>query len=99
MFSSTAIARLAPFVLALLAGIAQALSIAAPWNGQPQWWLQLISLALLAWLTRQAGSWKRAALIGWVFATSWLCATFWWLFISMHVYGGLPSPLAVAAVV
>src|SRR4051794_16314661 len=90
--------RVAPFVLALLAGWAQALSIAAPWNCQPLWWLQLISLATLAWLVRHAGSWRRAGWLGWVFATTWLCATFWWLFISMHVYGGLPAPLAVVAV-
>ncbi|HWI78952.1 MAG TPA: apolipoprotein N-acyltransferase, partial [Ramlibacter sp.] len=90
--------RFAPFVIALLAGWAQALAIAAPWNGQPLWWLQLVSLAALACLARQAGSWQRAALLGWVFATTWLCATFWWLFISMHVYGGLPAPLAAAAV-
>jgi apolipoprotein N-acyltransferase len=25
-----------------LAGLAQAASIAAPWDGQPLWWLQLI---------------------------------------------------------
>ncbi|MFC3216755.1 apolipoprotein N-acyltransferase [Comamonas sp. JC664] len=37
-------------------------------------------------------------LIGWAFACAWLCATFWWLFISMHTYGGLPAPLAVLAV-
>jgi hypothetical protein len=36
--------------------------------------------------------------LGWVFATAWLTGTFWWLFISMHVYGGLPAPLAVLAV-
>ncbi|MFX8242757.1 apolipoprotein N-acyltransferase, partial [Acinetobacter baumannii] len=28
-----------------------------------------------------------------------LCGTFWWLFISLHTYGGLAAPLAVAAVV
>ncbi|MDB5882467.1 MAG: lnt [Ramlibacter sp.] len=98
MFSSTLPVRLAPFVIAILAGGAQALSIAAPWNGQPQWWLQLLSLAALAWLVRAAGSWQRAALLGWVFATTWLCATFWWLFISMHVYGGLAAPLTALAV-
>ena len=32
-----------------LAGLAQAASIAAPWNGQPLWWLQLLSLAALVW--------------------------------------------------
>jgi apolipoprotein N-acyltransferase len=90
--------RAAPFLLALLAGWAQALSIAAPWSGQPVWWLQLISLAALAWLARRARSWLRAGVLGWVFATSWLVATFWWLFVSMHVYGGLPAPFAALAV-
>ena len=91
-------APVGPLAIALLAGAAQALSIAAPWNGQPQWWLQLISLAALAWLVRQAPSWRSAALFGWAFASAWLAGTFWWLFISMHVYGGLPSPLASLAV-
>jgi apolipoprotein N-acyltransferase len=86
------------FLPALLAGLLQAVSIAAPWNGQPLWWLQLLSLAVLAWLAQQAPSWRRAGLLGWTFATAWLAATFWWLFISMHVYGGLPAPLAVFAV-
>jgi apolipoprotein N-acyltransferase len=88
----------AALAIALLAGAAQAVSIAAPWNGQPLWWLQLISLAALAWIAQQAGSWRRAALWGWVFALAWLTGTFWWLFISMHVYGGLPTLLAAAAV-
>jgi apolipoprotein N-acyltransferase len=86
------------FFLALLAGLLQAVSIAAPWSGQPLWWLQLLSLAVLASLAQQAPSWRRAALLGWTFATAWLAGTFWWLFISMHVYGGLPAPLAVFAV-
>ncbi len=85
-------------LLALVAGAAQALSIAAPWNGQPQGWLQWLSLAVLAGLLpRQATAW-RAALLGGVFATAWLAGTWWWLFISMHVYGGLAAPLAVIAV-
>jgi apolipoprotein N-acyltransferase len=84
--------------LALVAGLAQAVSIAAPWSGQPLWWLQLLSLAALAWLAQQAPSWQRAALLGWIFATAWLAGTFWWLFISMHTYGGLAAPLAGIAV-
>lgn len=44
------------------------------------------------------GHWLRATLQGWLFATAWLCGTFWWLFISLHVYGGLAAPLAVLAV-
>jgi apolipoprotein N-acyltransferase len=85
-------------IVALLAGLAHASSIAAPWSGEPLWWLQLLSLGTLAWLVQGAGGWRRAAALGWTFATAWLAGTFWWLFISMHVYGGLPSPLAVLAV-
>jgi apolipoprotein N-acyltransferase len=88
-----------------LAGLAQAASIAAPWNGEPQWWLQLISLAALVWLLdvlRSASgrdfAWRSGAAYGWVFSTAWLCGTFWWLFISMHTYGGLAAPLAATAV-
>lgn len=91
---STAIA----FALALLAGVAQALSIAFPSTGQPLWWLQLLSLAALAWTLCEAPTWRRGALLGWLFAATWLTSTFWWLFISMHVYGGLASPLAALAV-
>jgi apolipoprotein N-acyltransferase len=88
-----------------LAGFAQALSIAAPWNGQPLWWLQLISLAALVWqldalrpAAGKAAAWRSGAGFGWVFTTAWLCGTFWWLFISMHTYGGLAAPLAATAV-
>ena len=88
-----------------LAGLAQAASIAAPWNGHPQWWLQLLSLAALVSLLdglrstdRHGGAWRSGAFFGWVFTTAWLCGTFWWLFISMHTYGGLPAPLAAIAV-
>jgi apolipoprotein N-acyltransferase len=90
---------LLPFALALLAGLAQAISIAAPWNGQPQWWLQLLSLGALAWLLQREPRPRRAFLLGWAFGTAWLTATWWWLFISMHTYGGLPAVLTVIAVV
>ncbi len=92
------VASLAPFALALLAGFAQAVSIAAPWDGQPLWWLQLLSLATLGWLAQRSASWQQAGLLGWAFATAWLTGVFWWLFISMHRYGGLPAPLAAIAV-
>ena len=88
-----------------LAGLAQAVAIAAPWNGQPLWWLQLLSLTALVWQLDGLGpaegrrpSWRSAVLYGWLFATAWLCGTFWWLFISLHTYGGLAAPLAAVAV-
>jgi apolipoprotein N-acyltransferase len=86
------------FPLAIAAGLAQAFSIAAPWNGHPQWWLQLASLAVLAGILQRTDSWHRAAFSGWLFAVAWLAGTFWWMFISMHVYGGLAAPLAAIAV-
>ena len=85
-------------LLALVAGAAQAVSIAAPWNGQPQWWLQVLSLAVLAGLLPRQASAGHAAFLGGLFSMAWLAGVWWWLFISMHVYGGLAAPLAVAAV-
>ncbi|GCL66064.1 apolipoprotein N-acyltransferase [Pseudaquabacterium pictum] len=61
------------------------------------WPLPLAAIALLAWAVQQATP-RQAALLGWAFGTAWLGAATWWLFISMHRYGGLPAPLAVAAV-
>ncbi|MGD9774979.1 apolipoprotein N-acyltransferase [Diaphorobacter sp.] len=93
---------LLPWALAALAGLAQAASLAWPGpgslGGQPLWWLQILSLALLGRVLLEAGSTRRAGLLGWLFALAWLAGTFWWLFISMHVYGGLAAPLAVLAV-
>jgi apolipoprotein N-acyltransferase len=83
---------------AALFGAAQAASIANPFNGQPLWWLQLLSMGGLFWLVDRAVTPQQAVWRGWVFAWAWLCGTFWWLFISMHTYGGLPAPLAVLAV-
>ena len=93
-------------LLALLAaGAAQALALAWPgpaWLGlsvgQPLPWLQVLALALAFGLVRRAPSAGRAALAMAVFATAWLAGTFWWLFVSMHIYGGLPAPLAALAV-
>ncbi|WP_218510903.1 apolipoprotein N-acyltransferase [Variovorax sp. dw_308] len=87
-----------------LAGAAQAASIAWPWSGHPLWWLQLLSLAGLVWLLEglrldaAPKPWRRGFGLGWAFATAWLCGNFWWLFISMHTYGGMAAPLAALAV-
>lgn len=92
----------------MIAGSAHATSMAWPFSfgsalglapGQPAGWLQLLSLALLAAQLDGCRSWRRGAWLGGLFATSMLCASFWWLFISLHVYGGLAAPLTVLAVV
>jgi len=61
------------------------------------WPLPLLCAAVLAWRL-DAATPRRAAWLGWCYGTAWLCAGTWWLFISMHRYGGLPAPLAAAAV-
>ncbi len=85
------------FVL-VLAGLAHAASIAAPWSGEPQWWLQLLAMGALVWQLQSADSPRQAAWRGWLFTTAWLCGTFWWLFISLHTYGGLPAAITVLAI-
>ncbi len=61
------------------------------------WPLPLATLAWLVWRLDRAPP-ARAALLGWCYGTAWLAAGVWWLFISMHRYGGLPAPLAALAV-
>ena len=62
-------------------------------------WLQIACVAILAWRVAAAASAGRAALVGGVFSTAWLGGGVWWLFISMHRYGGMPAWLAALAVV
>lgn len=62
------------------------------------WPLQVLALAWLVFLCAGAAP-RRAALLGGLFAFGWLCSGWWWLFISMHRFGGMPAPLAAAAVV
>ncbi|WPB59511.1 apolipoprotein N-acyltransferase [Xylophilus sp. GOD-11R] len=83
---------------AVLAGLAQAASIASPLDGAPLWWLQMLSLAALVLLLDAAPNVRSAGLRAWLFSIAWLCGTFWWLFTSMHTYGGLAAPLAMLAV-
>lgn len=87
------LAAVPALLAALLAGVAQTASFAPTGF----WWLQILSLALLALLCRDAGP-RRAALLGGAFGAAWLAAGLWWLYISMHEFGHLPSVLSAAAV-
>jgi apolipoprotein N-acyltransferase len=92
------------FATVSVAGCAHAFSIAWPLSfglghGQPVWWLQLLAMCLLAWQLDSATTKKQGAWVGWLFATVMQVATWWWLFISLHTYGGLAAPLAVIAIV
>ena len=61
------------------------------------WPVQFVAISLLAWRVGRASP-GRAALLGYTFGTAWLCAGTWWMFVSMHRYGGLPAWLAALAV-
>jgi apolipoprotein N-acyltransferase len=78
---------------ALAAGAAHALSF-APFDLP---WLQLLALAVLFGLTTRAGHWRLAALLGFAFGLGWFGVGVSWVYISMHVYGLMPAPLAAAA--
>lgn len=88
----------------VMAGLAAAVAVCWPFafgftTGQPVWWLQIMALAWMVHCLREASNVKQAFAYGGLFATAWLIGIFWWLFVAMHTYGGLPSGLASAAVI
>ena len=88
-----ALSRWAP-LWALLAGALSVLSF-APLS----WWpVQTASLAVLLWLAVSQNTVRRSGLMGWCFSLGWMVAGTHWLYISMHDYGGMPAPIAAAAV-
>lgn len=86
------------WLVVLLAGGIQALCFAP--GPLPAWslpFVQIGSLAVLAALTWGASSVRAAALDGWLFGLAQFAIGVYWLTISMHSFGGLALPLAVAA--
>ena len=80
------------------AGVLQAAAVT--WPG-PLWWLQILAVMGLVAALETALRHSRprvAAGLGWLFGFAWLCCSVWWLFISLHRYGGLPAWMATAAV-
>ena len=86
----------------ILSGAMQALSMAWPFQGGPagnsQGWLQCVSFVVFAWHLSRSQSARQAVTKAWLFSFVWLLGCIWWLFISMHRYGGLAAPLAAIAV-
>ncbi|PLZ01675.1 apolipoprotein N-acyltransferase [Burkholderia sp. WAC0059] len=80
---------------AAAAGALNTLSFAPTPHGG---WLEIAIFAFLYfWLTRTT-NWKSALFTGWAFGFGNFVTGVWWLYISMHVYGGMPAVLAGAAV-
>jgi apolipoprotein N-acyltransferase len=82
-------------VVALIAGALNVFSF-APFG---IWPLQLATLALFFHLVISAPSIRRGALVGWLYGFGWSIAGIYWLYISMHDYGGMPAIMAGLAVV
>ena len=81
--------------LAVVAAVGAAQTLAFVHTGF--WPVPLVAAALLAWRVGKTTP-GRAAWLGYVYGTAWMCAGTWWLFVSMHRYGGLAAWLAVLAV-
>jgi len=85
--------------LLAIAGAAHALSFAP--GPLPGWALPLVQCAALAFLvfqTLRAPSVRQAAIGGLVFGGLTYSVGLYWLYISLHVYGGMALPLAVGGV-
>jgi apolipoprotein N-acyltransferase len=61
------------------------------------WALQFVCMGAFAALVARETV-RTAALLGWAFGSAWLLCGTWWMFISLHRYGGMVAPLAAAAV-
>ncbi len=85
-------------LIAVIAGLLHAAALATPWDSQPNGWLQLAALGVLAALIQRQRRAVHGAMLGWLFATSWLCGTFWWMYVAMVTYAGLPAWLAAFAI-
>lgn len=86
-------------VAVVLAAWMQASALAWPGTGQAVWWLQLLAALLLFGVLDRSTSPKAMAGWAWLFACLWQSWATSWLYTSLHVYGGLAAPLAVAAIV
>ncbi len=84
---------------ALLFGTLHGWSIVNPWNGHAVWWLQLVAMVWLVRALLRTESPKVAFARSLLFAIAWFVSSMWWLYTSMHTYGGLAAPLAALAVV
>jgi apolipoprotein N-acyltransferase len=61
--------------------------------------MQCAALATLTLVLHSSTTGRQAAGLGWLFSSTWLCGTFWWLYISMHTFAGLNALLTALAIV
>lgn len=84
----------------ILAGVVHALSFApGPLPSLALPFVELIGLAVLAYAVFTSNSVRRAACAAFLFSLGNFTTGLYWIFISVHDYGGLAAPLSVATVV
>lgn len=59
--------------------------------------VQIISVAFLFHLVLGAASVRQGFILGWAYGAGWIIAGLYWLYYSMHQFGGLNRWLAIAA--
>ncbi len=85
---------LRPMLLAFLAAASTVFAF-APYG---HWLLQPLSLAFLFYQIGLNSDARRSYWIGAAYGVGWAVAGMHWIYISMHQFGGMPAPLAVAGV-
>ncbi len=87
------------WLLLIVAGAVHALSFSP--DPLPGWvlpYVQVLAMAIPAYLVFSTQHIRQAALTAFVFSTSSFCVGIYWLYISMNHFGGLAAPLAALAV-
>ena len=83
----------ADLLFAAVLGAAHSLAFVHPWAWPLQFGLIAVLVARVARATPRG-----AAAIGLGFGSAWVGVGTWWLFVSLHTYGGLPAWLAVLSI-
>jgi apolipoprotein N-acyltransferase len=87
------------WLLLIAAGAVHALSFSPdPLPGWTLPYIQVLSMAVPAFVVFSTKHVGRAALSAFIFSTSSFCVGVYWLYISMNHFGGLAAPLAALAV-
>ena len=93
---SRATLSLAHYLLAAALGALNTLSFAPVPHGG---WFEIVVFIGAFWLLTRTRTWRGAALTGGAFGFGNFVSGVWWLYVSMHFYGGMAPLLAGAAVV
>jgi len=86
---------------ALLSGAVHALAL-SPWASGLHAMLPALMQTLALWallrLLLRAESPRQGARLSWLYGTAWLIGATGWIYVSLHQFGGMPAPIAGAAV-